>query len=485
MAIDTTPSTVATNALDALDFSSLIGGPMDAIIKAQALAAKTTYEFINEVGLTTDPDTGEKKPVNVTFQYNSGGKVATLTVPLLVILTVPNIEVSNFVIDFIANISASSSSTEETSSDSELGVDAEAEASLGIGPFSIRVKAKANYSSKQHSKAAKDSKYSVEYTMNVRVEGGQSDMPVGLQTVLSILQGSNTSVGPDDMVVARPRNLNMDGSKKTNLEIVVKDAQGYLAAGTTVELNLDPTTSPFKKIEVVSGYSMGDIYGAIKHLSTSEYSKKVKENGMVNPRYMINSRILNAFSRRFKGSMPALNLNAVNGGIAKISGVTDTSGSVVFQLELMDTIDKDLQGTITVISYVPISDGHGKDSTRTEVSKVPYTILIPSEKQGSLILTPDKTAINLTSKPSETVVITVTDITGTIVPSEDVTYEIFDSNGVVATSATFTKVTDTITSDASGNATITITKGGTPVSGNYNLQISNNSSNTLEISITV
>ena len=27
---------------------------MDAIIKAQALAAKTTYEFINEVGLTTE-----------------------------------------------------------------------------------------------------------------------------------------------------------------------------------------------------------------------------------------------------------------------------------------------------------------------------------------------------------------------------------------------------------------------------------------------
>lgn len=261
MAIDTTPSTVATNALDALDFSSLIGGPMDAIIKAQALAAKTTYEFINEVGLTTDPDTGEKKPVNVTFQYNSGGKVATLTVPLLVILTVPNIEVSNFMIDFIANISASSSSTEETSSDTELGVDAEAEASLGIGPFSIKVKAKANYSSKQHSKAAQESKYSVEYTMNVKVEGGQSDMPAGLQTVLSILQGSNTSVDPDEMVVTRPKNINIDGKKQATLEVVLKDAQGYLAAGTTVILQTE-NDSPFEKVTYLKGYAIADVLAA-------------------------------------------------------------------------------------------------------------------------------------------------------------------------------------------------------------------------------
>lgn len=485
MAIDTTPSTVATNALDALDFSSLIGGPMDAIIKAQALAAKTTYEFINEVGLTTDPDTGEKKPVNVTFQYNSGGKVATLTVPLLVILTVPNIEVSNFVIDFIANISASSSSTEETSSDNELGVDVEAEASLGIGPFSIRVKAKANYSSKQHSKAAQDSKYAVEYTMNVRVEGGQSDMPVGLQTVLNILQGSNTSVGPDDMVVARPRALNMDGNKKANLEVVVKDAQGYLAAGTKVDLNLD-NTSPFKKIEIVSGYSIHDIYGAVKHLSKSKFSEKQRENSIVDPRHIISHRVIKPFLRRFKGSTPHQNLPLIAAaGVTSITGVTDTSGSVVFQMELMDNIKEDMQGTITVTSYVPVSDGQGEGSVRLEVTKVPYTILIPSEKQGSIVLGSTTTSIDLSTTPSKNVDVTVKDIAGAVASGEDVTYEIFDSNGNLATIATFTVVTETKASDVNGNVSFVITKGGSPVSGSYTLTITNDSSNVLNIPITI
>ena len=39
MAIDTTPSQVATNALQAIPFGSIIGGPLKACIEAQAMAA--------------------------------------------------------------------------------------------------------------------------------------------------------------------------------------------------------------------------------------------------------------------------------------------------------------------------------------------------------------------------------------------------------------------------------------------------------------
>ena len=69
MAIDTTPSQVATNALQALPFGNIIGGPLKACIEAQAMAAKTSWNFIQDVGLNTDPETGEKKTVNVSFQF--------------------------------------------------------------------------------------------------------------------------------------------------------------------------------------------------------------------------------------------------------------------------------------------------------------------------------------------------------------------------------------------------------------------------------
>ena len=50
MAVDKTPSQVATSALQAIPFGSIIGGPLKACVEAQALAAKTTWEFIQNVG---------------------------------------------------------------------------------------------------------------------------------------------------------------------------------------------------------------------------------------------------------------------------------------------------------------------------------------------------------------------------------------------------------------------------------------------------
>ena len=46
MAVDKTPSQVATSALQAIPFGSIIGGPLKACVEAQALAAKTTWELI-------------------------------------------------------------------------------------------------------------------------------------------------------------------------------------------------------------------------------------------------------------------------------------------------------------------------------------------------------------------------------------------------------------------------------------------------------
>lgn len=50
--------------LASLDFGNLIGGPLDAVIKAQANAAKSTADFIKSVGFDED-----QKPVYVAFKY--------------------------------------------------------------------------------------------------------------------------------------------------------------------------------------------------------------------------------------------------------------------------------------------------------------------------------------------------------------------------------------------------------------------------------
>lgn len=253
MPIDTTPSTVATNALQAIPFSSLIGGPLDAAIKAQALAAKTSWEFIQQVGLNTDSTTGQKEAVNVTFFYNKNGQMTKLIVPILTIVPIPYIAIDDIQINFKANISASSSSVSETSESTSLDAGGSAKASFGIGPFSVSAEFKANYSSKKDSKAAQESKYSVEYTMDLAVHAGQSDMPAGLATVLNILQSSITDAPKNGKFTFNPATPLLDASSLPvggafNLPITanIKDANGLVVAGKVINLTAPQAPSWFE-----------------------------------------------------------------------------------------------------------------------------------------------------------------------------------------------------------------------------------------------
>jgi Protein of unknown function (DUF2589) len=67
---------------------------LTAIIKAQALAAQTTVDFMRKVGLTTD-----NKVINAQFYYNITNattgerKLHKLSVPLLTIIPIPYVRV--------------------------------------------------------------------------------------------------------------------------------------------------------------------------------------------------------------------------------------------------------------------------------------------------------------------------------------------------------------------------------------------------------
>lgn len=236
MAIDTTPSTVATNALQAIPFSSLIGGPLQAAIQAQSQAAVTTWEFINNVGLT-GPD-GDRKAISVVFQYQKGGEMVNLIVPLLAIVPIPYISIDTMTIDFTANISASSSSTVENTESTSAEVGGSASVSIGYGPFSAKAEFKANYSSKKDSKATQDSKYSVEYTMNIHVGASQSAMPAGLASVLNILNSSISDAPTTGSAIVSPATFQIANVKDTtqNIVIAVKDSKGMVVPGVVVSV---------------------------------------------------------------------------------------------------------------------------------------------------------------------------------------------------------------------------------------------------------
>lgn len=184
--VSKTPANVAINAMQAIPFSSMIGGPLNACIEAQAMAARTSWEFIKEVGLNTD-EKGQKSAVMVAFSFNRGGRMVQLNVPLLTIVPIPYIAINTIDINFKASISASSSTTSETAEHTEAGGELDAKAKLNLGLFSLQANLKANYSSKKDSKATAESKYSVESTIDVAVKAGQESMPAGMAKVLELL----------------------------------------------------------------------------------------------------------------------------------------------------------------------------------------------------------------------------------------------------------------------------------------------------------
>jgi hypothetical protein len=223
MSIDSTPSQVATSALSGIPFASIIGAPLKAAIEAQAMAAETTWKFIQQVGLNTDPDTGEKKAVNVSFDFMQDGREVRLNVPLLTIVPIPYIAINTIDIAFKAKINAESSSHNEDSESSSLNANVKASAKVGFGPFSASMEVSAGYSSKKDSKATQDSKYSVEYTLDIAVKAGQESMPAGLARVLDIL---NNCISVNNPKGELGLGISDTGNGKLNLIATYKDGDG-------------------------------------------------------------------------------------------------------------------------------------------------------------------------------------------------------------------------------------------------------------------
>lgn len=236
MPLDTTPSTVATNALSAIPFSAMIGGPLDAAIKAQALAAKTSWEFIQTVGLQEvgSGDDKHKEAISVSFQYQKDGEMVNLVVPLLAIVPIPYIAIDTITIDFTAKIDASASTVTTEASSSKTDVSGDASISLGWGIFGGTLNMKGGYSSKKSSKATADSKYSVEYTLDIHVEAGQDSMPAGLATVLNILNSAITEGKPGGTFEVSPSNTFLDPANADSVAMItVKARDGQDKAVTT------------------------------------------------------------------------------------------------------------------------------------------------------------------------------------------------------------------------------------------------------------
>lgn len=280
MPISKAPANVAMSAMQAIPFNSMIGGPLKACIEAQAMAAQTSWEFIQNVGLNINPETGNKEAVNVSFSFNQGGRMVQLNVPLLTIVPIPYIAIHSVDINFKANISASSSSVKENSSSENIEAEGKAKAKLDLFLFSVEAELKANYSSKKDSKATEESKYSVESTIDVNVKAGQDSMPAGLAKVLELLGNSLDVVDAKGELAASATELK--GGDR--LEITYKNAKGLFepsAIGDSKKLGkaegvsyvIESLPNPGENDELIYTFTAGENSVAVTVKYNPEYQE--------------------------------------------------------------------------------------------------------------------------------------------------------------------------------------------------------------------
>lgn len=204
--------------LRALPLEHVIGSPLVAAIKAQALAANTTVDFIKEVGLKPraletgetedelDEVTGESgqpgfeaRYVDFKFDRVIEEEVVTppaadapagtspikttkysvvpskLTVPLLAMVPIPYIRINDMTIDFEFHIK--DIDTRESTTEKKLSMKAK------VGGWFYKVSIKGSYSNRAANKRETDRRT----TLKITVNAVQDQIPEGLGKILDTL----------------------------------------------------------------------------------------------------------------------------------------------------------------------------------------------------------------------------------------------------------------------------------------------------------
>lgn len=239
--VDKTFVSDSINLLGKISFDELIGNPLRAAVKAQRDLAKETLSYIREEGIKVD-ENGQGQITYVTMNFFRDGKQVKMRVPLLTLMPVPRLSISTMSYTFKAKVNAMSGvvasvgsggtpinagmSTDNGSKSAASAKPAKDSSSKGnndktgdepaastenSAASSNKTAASAagakptisttptmsvGYSSKKDSGATRDSRYSVETTMDISITASEGEMPRGIDRLLGVLDDSTEVIDP-------------------------------------------------------------------------------------------------------------------------------------------------------------------------------------------------------------------------------------------------------------------------------------------------
>lgn len=174
--------------LAAIDFAQVIGGPLQAVITAQASAAQLTTNFIQQTAFEpqSGASSGPQKLKVVEFDYSQmmGGGASgstdglTIKVPLLTMIPIPFIRVDSMTIDLNVSLHSTNTVTESNEATASASAGGSENLEFEQTQWQTSVTDKNTY---QNNSVIDDT-----YSLHVTVHAVQDQMPGGMQNVLNI-----------------------------------------------------------------------------------------------------------------------------------------------------------------------------------------------------------------------------------------------------------------------------------------------------------
>ena len=271
--------TKALNTLQNLPFDNLIAAPLNACVNAQAEAAQSTINFIQNVGLNED-ENGNKEAVYVYFNFIQGGRRVTISVPLLTMVPIPYIAINTIDINFKATVTGMQNDSNTASQSYEKKVE-KSKSEGKLGWFKVTTtKLNTAVSTKKDSTSTKDSGYSVEATIDVAVHASQDSMPAGMAKILEMLGSAMDLCDPNGELTVNETYFELGaGEKEAKLLVSYKTPKGVYCP-KDIRVDGQPTEnideSAGTAIYMLKGSSSGQEYSVSAEGSTRKIIVKVK-----------------------------------------------------------------------------------------------------------------------------------------------------------------------------------------------------------------
>jgi Protein of unknown function (DUF2589) len=178
--------------LSTLDFGQILGGPLVAAVNAEAQSAMVTLQYIESVGFAKNGNTSKKggdsthQVQNVEFTYDrvdgSTKKTESLTVPLLAMVPIPWIRISQLSVDLNVKLQSVSQSKSDNDLTTNTVFGSQNSLFSAFSPVSFQCTITDQATSQATSSVDRT------YTLDVKLLAVQDAMPAGLNKVLQIFE---------------------------------------------------------------------------------------------------------------------------------------------------------------------------------------------------------------------------------------------------------------------------------------------------------